>query len=71
MSKTVIIPNLNKHKDETCDQDQSILGMNEVKKIRVQYSLKEVACHDSWDDCWVIIYDRVYDITKFLELVRI
>ena len=36
-----------------------------------QISLKEVANHDSWDDCWVIIYDRVYDITQFLHQVSL
>lgn len=35
-----------------------------------QISLEEVSHHDSWDDCWVIIYDRVYDITQFLYQVR-
>ncbi|GBP62194.1 Cytochrome b5 isoform A [Eumeta japonica] len=30
-------------------------------------TLSEVACHDSPDDCWVVIYDRVYDITTFLD----
>jgi Cytochrome b5-like Heme/Steroid binding domain len=32
-------------------------------------SLEEVLDHDTCDDCWVIIYDRVYDITPFLDLV--
>lgn len=30
-------------------------------------NLKEVAWHDSQDDCWVTIYDYVYDCTQFLE----
>jgi cytochrome b involved in lipid metabolism len=34
-----------------------------------QFSLEEVKNHDSWNDCWVIIYDRVYDITQFLHQV--
>jgi cytochrome b involved in lipid metabolism len=34
-----------------------------------QFSLEEVRHHDSWTDCWVIIYDRVYNITKFLHHV--
>ncbi|XP_022914316.1 cytochrome b5-like [Onthophagus taurus] len=33
------------------------------KKI---FTLKEVASHDDIDDCWVIIYDRVYDLTDFI-----
>ena len=34
-----------------------------------EYSLKEVLWHDSPDDCWIVIYDKVYDVTRFLELV--
>ncbi|XP_041973969.1 cytochrome b5-like [Aricia agestis] len=30
-------------------------------------SLTEVAMHDTIDDCWVVIYDRVYDITTFFD----
>lgn len=33
-------------------------------------TLSEVAWHDSYSDCWVIIYDRVYDITDFLDEVN-
>jgi cytochrome b involved in lipid metabolism len=38
------------------------------KKLK-HISLAEVLDHDSYDDCWVIIYDRVYDITSFLHQV--
>ncbi|KAM3964781.1 uncharacterized protein ACR2FA_001172 [Aphomia sociella] len=30
-------------------------------------TLAEVSSHDTPQDCWVVIYDRVYDITTFLE----
>lgn len=36
---------------------------NKLKLI----SLEEVSDHDCADDCWIIIYDRVYDITDFLD----
>lgn len=32
-------------------------------------SLSEVALHDQIDDCWIVIYDRVYDITSFFDQV--
>lgn len=32
-------------------------------------SMKEVSWHDEPNDCWVIIFDRVYDITDFLNEV--
>ncbi|RZC38028.1 cytochrome b5 [Asbolus verrucosus] len=30
-------------------------------------TLDEVSWHDSPGDCWIIIYDRIYDITDFLD----
>lgn len=30
-------------------------------------SLDQVAAHDTFDDCWVVIYDYVYDCTEFLK----
>lgn len=38
------------------------------KKLH-QISLSEVAEHDTIEDCWIVIYDRVYDITNFFDLV--
>lgn len=34
------------------------------------FSLNEVANHGDASDCWIIIYDRVYRITDFLDKVR-
>lgn len=34
-------------------------------------TLDEVSEHDTPGDCWVVIYDRVYDITTFLNEVSI
>lgn len=42
-----------------------------LEKCRPLISLKEVAEHDSYDDCWIILYDRVYDVTNFLYEVNI
>uniref|UniRef100_A0A0N4ZE64 (3R)-3-hydroxyacyl-CoA dehydrogenase n=1 Tax=Parastrongyloides trichosuri TaxID=131310 RepID=A0A0N4ZE64_PARTI len=32
-----------------------------------EYSSSEVALHNSKDSCWIILNDKVYDVTKFLE----
>lgn len=32
-------------------------------------SLREVFEHDNYDDCWIVLYDRVYDVTQFLNQV--
>lgn len=34
-----------------------------------EISLKEVSMHDDASSCWIIIYDRVYDVTTFLNTV--
>ncbi|XP_050078711.1 cytochrome b5-like [Anopheles maculipalpis] len=38
------------------------------QRLRPQITLSEVAYHDCYDDCWIVLYDRVYDITNFLRL---
>ncbi|KAJ8983690.1 hypothetical protein NQ317_003480 [Molorchus minor] len=30
-------------------------------------TLEDISWHDTAKDCWIIIYDRVYDITDFLD----
>ncbi|NMC35976.1 cytochrome b5 domain-containing protein [Candidatus Beckwithbacteria bacterium] len=30
------------------------------------YSLDEVAKHNGESDCWLVIHDKVYDVTKFI-----
>uniref|UniRef100_A0A182M758 Cytochrome b5 heme-binding domain-containing protein n=1 Tax=Anopheles culicifacies TaxID=139723 RepID=A0A182M758_9DIPT len=32
-----------------------------------QYSLAEVSQHNKQDDVWMVIHDKVYDVTKFLN----
>lgn len=35
-----------------------------------EYSLEQVSWHTSNDDCWIVIEDKVYDITKFIRQVN-
>ncbi|XP_050304948.1 uncharacterized protein LOC126742344 [Anthonomus grandis grandis] len=39
----------------------------QVQQEEKVFSLEEVSWHDTRNDCWVVIYDRVYDITNFIE----
>lgn len=50
--------------------DEMTMVLNS-EKCRPIIALKEVAEHDSYDDCWIVLYDRVYDVTKFLNEVNI
>lgn len=45
------------------------ISTEKCKSAENLISLLEVAEHDSMDDCWIVLYDRVYDITKFLNSV--
>ena len=48
--------------------------MNRLNVIRNQlaqdknkeYTLEDVAKHNTENDCWVVLFDKVYDVTKFL-----
>ena len=31
-----------------------------------EYTLHEISFHDSPNDCWMVVYDLVYDVTDFL-----
>ena len=31
-----------------------------------EYTLADVKTHDKKDDCWIVINDKVYDVTEFL-----
>ena len=42
---------------------------SEIDKKLKQITLQEVSDHDCYEDCWIIIYDRVYDVTAFLDHV--
>lgn len=54
------------------DASDAILVEKAKAKIDLQLTvpeitLEEVSHHDSFDDCWIVIYDRVYDVTHFLR----
>ena len=42
------------------------LSLTKSTKLR-QYSLKEVAQHSTEDCCWMVIKDKVYDLTDFIH----
>lgn len=48
---------------------QVTVNHNEFQEILPEISLMEVSTHDCISDCWVVIYDRVYNVTKFMESV--
>lgn len=41
---------------------------NTTLQLRKQITLDEVSYHDTFGDCWIVLYDRVYDITNVLRL---
>lgn len=53
-------------KSSTTHETNNNVAVEPVSKLR-QYTLKEVAAHCTIDSCWMVISDRVYDLTDFLE----
>lgn len=45
--------------------------VSQIIKSRKTITLEEVAFHDSSSSCWLVIYDRVYDVTDFLKIVSV
>lgn len=53
LSKT----NLNSASTDNVSADRQIINLNEVSH------------HDTANDCWIVLFDRVYDVTAFLDKV--
>lgn len=47
------------------------MSSHDKKNIKVllskKYTFKEISKHNKSTDCWIILANRVYDITNFLE----
>lgn len=48
-------------------QENGEIENTENKKTPRVFTLEEVAEHKSSDSCYIIIHDKVYDVTKFLD----
>jgi cytochrome b involved in lipid metabolism len=55
-----------KSRPESADSEEIILRHHR-RKGEFSVSRQNVARHRSADDCWIIIADRVYNITHFLK----
>jgi len=63
---TVALRTLRLNKTAPFTQTDSEKVLNQEKCRRI-YSLSEVADHDTFDDCWIVLFDRVYNVTEFLS----
>lgn len=52
------------HKSFPPNQNSNIVGL---PSGLLEITLDEVSQHDMCHDCWIVIYDRVYDVTNFLN----
>ncbi|KAK8944096.1 Cytochrome b5 [Platanthera zijinensis] len=37
------------------------------ERLRTSYSMDEVCLHNKRDDCWIIVKNKVYDVTPYVE----
>jgi len=51
-------------------QQYSAIGFDRESSLPL-FTLQDVSLHDMPHDCWLVLYDRVYDITSFLNSVSL
>ena len=52
----------------TSGSDEMVSGSGDVDDLTI-YSMAEVRKHRDVSDGWMVIYDKVYDVTDFLDEV--
>lgn len=57
---------LNVPSNTSSSEEQSCLAKSTVETLP-EYTLSQVAEHTSPSDCWIVIYDKVYDVSTFLS----
>lgn len=63
---TMALRTLRLNKSSPTKDSEMVLHQEKCRRI---YTLSEVADHDSYNDCWLVLYDRVYNVTEFLNQV--
>ncbi len=46
------------------------IGAEQKKKSLPKYSWDEIAKHKTAESLWLVVHNKVYDITEFMEEVR-
>ena len=66
-----LVPNIvGRWRNDSVDSglsDMDFVDIDEATGLTI-ISLAEVADHSSFDDAWTVIYDKVYDVTDYLDL---
>ncbi|PRP89398.1 hypothetical protein PROFUN_01261 [Planoprotostelium fungivorum] len=52
---------------ETIKPKPKIVAIPNIKDITAEWTLEEIAQHNTEDDCWVIVNNKVYDITSYFD----
>ncbi|CAN4094421.1 unnamed protein product [Withania somnifera] len=58
----IVIPRLR----SKADQPKKVASNTQNKAVKT-YSKAEVALHNKRTDCWIIIKDKVFDVTSYVE----
>lgn len=67
-SQSSNVPSISTNSNTNSNPTSSIVSSENVSgKQLPEYTLAQVAEHISPDDCWLVIYDKVYDVTDFLS----
>lgn len=68
LSASCIVANHNQEKAETeLGQVEGESGAERQWQLERKYTMNEVQRHSQLDDCWMVIFDKVYNITEFVD----
>ncbi|GAA0149557.1 oxidoreductase [Lithospermum erythrorhizon] len=59
----IIVPLLRSSNEE---KNKELNASKKTKTLKI-YSKEEVSLHNTRTDCWLIIKDKVYDVTSYVE----
>jgi len=50
------------------DEESAPAQVQSIKSDKKLFTIEEIKKHNSEEDCWIIVHDKVYDATEYLEL---
>ena len=62
---TEVIPEYNESMTDEVNESTEEAKVSDNEKVT--YALSEVTEHDNVDDCWLVLNEKVYDVTEFVS----
>lgn len=63
----MMINNIEQRQQQQQREEEAKLVEGAAWQLERKYTLSEIQQHNSLDDCWMVIFDKVYNITEFVD----